>query len=98
MTRALPWLRWATVVALFGLASGLAAAEVVTGTVVGVTDGDTITVLDQHRRQHKIRLSGIEAPEKRQDFGNRPKESLGDMAYRHQVIVQTTKTDRYGRR
>jgi endonuclease YncB( thermonuclease family) len=66
--------------------------------VVGIADGDTITVLDEQRGQHKVRLAGIDAPEKRQDFGNRSKQSLSELAYRNQVIVQTAKTDRYGRR
>jgi endonuclease YncB( thermonuclease family) len=83
--------------ALFLAISGLACAGTVTGLVVGVADGDTITVLDTDRQQHKIRLAGIDAPEKRQDFGNRSKQSLSDLAYRRQAIVETGKTDRYGR-
>ena len=51
-------------------------AETITGRVVGVADGDTITVLDADKVQHKIRLTGIDAPEKKQAFGNRSKESL----------------------
>ncbi len=47
-----------------------AQAETITGKVVGVTDGDTVTVLDDAKRQHKIRLSGIDAPEKSQAFGH----------------------------
>ena len=50
--------------------------ETITGRVVGVADGDTITVLDTDKVQHKIRLAGIDAPEKKQAFGNRSKESL----------------------
>ena len=51
-------------------------AETITGRVVSVGDGDTITVLDADKVQHKIRLAGIDAPEKKQAFGNRSKESL----------------------
>jgi endonuclease YncB( thermonuclease family) len=47
--------------------------------VVGVSDGDTITVLDAERQQHKIRLSGIDAPEKAQPFGQRSKETCLDL-------------------
>ena len=43
-----------------------ASADTLTGTVVGVADGDTITVLDANREQRKIRLAGIDAPEKAQ--------------------------------
>ncbi len=74
-----------------------ANAETITGLVVGVADGDTITVLDADKVQHKIRLSGIDAPEKKQPFGNRSKESLSDLAFDKTVNVETSKRDRYGR-
>lgn len=74
-----------------------AYAETVTGRVVGVADGDTITVLDADKVQHKIRLAGIDAPEKKQAFGNRSKESLSDLVYDKTVNVETEKRDRYGR-
>jgi len=45
-------------------------ADSLLGKVINVADGDTITVLDDTNTQHKIRLSGIDAPEKRQAFGN----------------------------
>ena len=72
-------------------------AETVTGRVVGVADGDTITVLDAEKAQHKIRLAGIDAPEKKQAFGNRGKESLSEMVFDKTVNVETEKRDRYGR-
>ena len=72
-------------------------AETITGQVVGIADGDTITVLDADKVQHKIRLSGIDAPEKKQPFGNRSKESLSDLAFDKTVNVETSKRDRYGR-
>ena len=53
-------------------------AGTIEGRVVGVADGDTVTLLDADKAQHKIRLSGIDAPEKPQAFGNRSKESLRD--------------------
>ena len=56
-------------------------AENITGRVVGVADGDTITVLDGDKVQHKIRLAGIDAPENKQAFGNRSKESLSALAF-----------------
>ena len=74
-----------------------AQAETITGMVVGVADGDTITVLDSGKMQHKIRLAGIDAPEKKQAFGNRSKESLSDMVFDKTVNVETEKRDRYGR-
>ena len=52
----------------------LALADTLTGRVVRVTDGDTIVVLDSANTQHKIRLTGIDAPEKKQAFGTKSKE------------------------
>lgn len=77
--------------------SNIALAEVITGRVVGVADGDTITVLDLNHTQHKIRLAGIDAPEKKQAFGNVSKRSLSDLVYGKQVQVDWQKQDRYGR-
>ena len=74
-----------------------ASAETIAGRVVGIADGDTVTVLDAEKAQHKIRLSGIDAPEKAQAFGNRSKESLSDLAFDKTVTVETGKRDRYGR-
>ena len=68
------------------------------GRVVGVSDGDTITVLDSTNTQHKVRLSGIDAPEKKQAFGQRSKESLSDLVFDKPVTVDTDKQDRYGRK
>lgn len=72
-------------------------AQTLAGLVIGVSDGDTLTILDDQLRQHKIRLAGIDAPEKRQDFGTRAKQSLSELAYKQHVTVDTGKTDRYGR-
>jgi endonuclease YncB( thermonuclease family) len=72
-------------------------AGTITGKVVGVADGDTITVLDADKVQHKIRLAGIDAPEKKQAFGNRSKESLSDLVFDKRVTVETEKRDRFGR-
>ena len=77
--------------------AGLACAGTITGRVVGVTDGDTITVLDAENAQHKIRLAGIDAPEKKMPFGQRSKEQLSDLVFSKQVEVETGKIDRYGR-
>ena len=55
-----------------------AQAETLLGKVIHVQDGDSITVLDDTRTQHKIRLGGIDAPERRQAFGNVSKESLAE--------------------
>lgn len=86
---------------LLGIAFALSAlacqAAELHGQVVAISDGDTITVLDGSKTQHKIRLAGIDAPEKRQAFGQRSKQSLSELVYLRQVTVETSKRDRYGR-
>lgn len=72
-------------------------AATLVGHVVGVTDGDTITVLDATKTQYKIRLAGIDAPEKKQPFGSVSKKSLSDLVFDKVVSIQYDKEDRYGR-
>ncbi len=67
------------------------------GKVVGIADGDTLTVLDARNTQHRIRLSGIDAPESRQAFGTRSRQHLADLVFGKQVTVEYEKQDRYGR-
>lgn len=74
-----------------------AHAETISGRVVGVSDGDSITVLDSSKVQHKVRLAGIDAPERSQPFGQRAKQSLSDLVFSQWVTVETAKKDRYGR-
>ena len=74
-----------------------ATAATLMGRVVSVSDGDTVTVLTAENRQFKIRLSGIDAPEKKQPFGARAKETLARQLFGQPVTVEWTKTDRYGR-
>lgn len=72
-------------------------AELISGRVVRVADGDTIAVLDAGNVQHKIRLAGIDAPEKVQAYGRRSRESLYELVAGKTVIVETNKRDRHGR-
>lgn len=72
-------------------------AEVYSGKVVATADGDTLTVLDHDQRQHKVRLAGIDAPEKGQAFGDQSRQSLAAQVHGKTVAVHTYKTDRYGR-
>ena len=69
----------------------------VLGRTVGVTDGDTITVLDANRTPIRVRLFGIDAPEKAQDFGQKAKQALSVLVFGREVRVEVTSTDRYGR-
>ena len=77
--------------------SNFAHAKTIEGLVVGVADGDTITVLDQQKNTYKIRLQGIDAPEKKQAFGQKSKQSLHDLVHRKQVRIEYDKEDKYGR-
>jgi len=74
-----------------------AYSEQFTGKVVGVADGDTITVLVDGNRQVKVRLGQIDAPEKNQAFGQKAKQSLSDLVFGKQVKVVKETVDRYGR-
>jgi endonuclease YncB( thermonuclease family) len=75
----------------------IAHADVLLGHVVSVSDGDTITVLDDMKQRHVIRLMGIDAPEKAQAFGQTSKEALSDLVFDKEVSVIWFKRDRYGR-
>ena len=79
------------------LMSAPALADTLTSRVVGVTDGDTITVLDAANTQHKIRLAGLDAPEKGQPFGERSKENLSRLVFGKDARIEWKKRDRYGR-
>ena len=72
-------------------------ADTLNGKVVKITDGDTLVVLDADNTQHKIRLSGIDAPESNQPFGKRSKEALSALVAGQRVEVDWHKHDRYGR-
>jgi micrococcal nuclease len=70
--------------------------DVIIGKVVKVADGDTITVLED-RAQHRIRLYGIDAPERRQDFSDRAKQFVSGLVFGKQVRVVKLDIDRYCR-
>ena len=77
--------------------SNIVNAKTIEGLVVGVADGDTITLLDQQKNTYKIRLQGIDAPEKKQAFGEKSKQSLHDLVHGKQVRIEYDKEDKYGR-
>jgi len=81
------------------LAGPLLAAEYA-GRVVGVSDGDTLTLLvpdGASFKQVKVRLGEIDTPESRQPYGQRAKQALSDLAYNKEARVVVQDTDRYGR-
>lgn len=94
------WLlsRYSALVLLVGLASASSAqAGEMCGRVIKVPDGDTFILLDDNRRQHRVRLLGIDAPEKRQAFGHRSRENLASLIAQRNVCATYRKHDKYGR-
>lgn len=67
------------------------------GKVVGVHDGDSITLLTSGKLEVKVRLEGIDAPELKQAYGNASKKSLSDLVFGQQVRLEVTGKDRYRR-
>ncbi len=74
---------------------GTAYAQKLTGKVVGVHDGDTVTILDAENTQHKARLGRIDTPELKQPFGAAAKKNLSDLFYGRYVVVERRNNDRY---
>jgi micrococcal nuclease len=67
-----------------------------TGKVVAVLDGDTIEVL-HHGKAERIRLNGVDSPEKKQAFGQKAKQLTSSLAFGKTVVVMPTQKDRYKR-
>jgi len=67
------------------------------GTVVGITDGDTLTILTAIKKTAKIRLSEIDTPERGQPYGNRAKQELSDLTFKKPVAIRLVDIDRYER-
>jgi endonuclease YncB( thermonuclease family) len=67
------------------------------GKVVDVADGDTITIVDRRKVMHLIRMVGIDAPEKFQEFGDKARQYLSDLVFGKTVRVEGTSYDRFGR-
>ncbi len=70
--------------------------EHLTGKVVSVTDGDTVTLL-VNQKTLKVRLYGIDAPETKQSFGNKSKQALAAMVFGKVITLKKTGKDKYGR-
>jgi endonuclease YncB( thermonuclease family) len=86
----------------FGFALGLIVssggyASTIEGKVIRVADGDTLTILDADRVSHKIRLAGIDAPEKAQPFGQASRKQLSALCINQQATVSWKKRDKYQR-
>ena len=87
---------WLAVLLIF-LLPDPSFAEFISGKVISIADGDTITILDSSKRQHKIRLYGIDCPEKGQPFGKASTQYTAKYTFKKIVKVKSYETDRYGR-
>ncbi|WP_027358057.1 thermonuclease family protein [Desulforegula conservatrix] len=67
------------------------------GKVVGISDGDTVTVLTPEKQQIKVRLYGVDCPESHQDYGQKAKQFTSDLVFSKTVDLEKIDTDRYGR-
>jgi endonuclease YncB( thermonuclease family) len=85
------------IVILLVSAFSISSATTLAGRTVRVTDGDTIVILSEGNIQHKIRLQGIDAPERKQAYGKKSKEYLSESVAGRFVVVEYDKKDRYGR-
>lgn len=72
-------------------------AEVLLGTIVSISDGDTVQIRTIDEETKKVRLHGIDAPESGQPFGTRSQEQLGEFVFQKDVRVEVSELDRYGR-
>ena len=72
------------------------APNVIQGEVVGITDGDTLTIL-MDRKQYKIRLAEIDTPERGQPYASRAQQALSELAFGKVIIADVQDVDRYGR-
>ena len=84
-------------VGMLGLCGAAAAQAGVPYQVVGVSDGDTLTALSARRERVKCRLYGIDAPEKKQAFGQASKQSLAELSFGRMASIDIVGRDRYGR-
>ena len=97
MFNVVPRLPFGLVLALLLLPAIPALAETLSGRVVAIADGDTLTVLTDQREQVRVRLSDIDTPERGQPWGSRSRERLSELAFGQEVRVTVGDTDRYGR-
>lgn len=77
--------------------ASVAVAERIEGRVIGITDGDTFTLLTRELREVKVRIAEIDAPERGQPYANRSRQQLAELVFQKEVNVDVQVVDRYGR-
>lgn len=78
-------------------AAHAASADTISGNVVSIGDGDTLTLVDQGKKRRRIRLAEIDAPERKQPYGAKSRNSLAEICFRKPAVVEAAGTDSYGR-
>lgn len=82
---------------LFFLSSYIFAQKIIQGRIIKVTDGDTVTLLANNNKKIKIRLYGIDCPEKGQAYFAQAKDFLSKKIYNKNVQVEIKNKDQYQR-
>lgn len=90
-----PQMRWLLLACVL-LAHGV-QAETLSGTVVGIAAGDSLTILDARKRQHRVRLAEIDAPERKQAFGTQSRQSLAALCFKKAAQVEWQAKDQHQR-
>jgi endonuclease YncB( thermonuclease family) len=88
-------MRWLLIVFVLLARSG--QAETLSGTVIGVVDGDTLTIVDAQKRRHRVRLGQVDAPESKQAFGIKSARSLYGLCFKKAAQVEWQAKDQYNR-
>jgi endonuclease YncB( thermonuclease family) len=90
--------KWKNIGALFFLITAITAqTETLTGKVLYISDGDTLKILTGSSKKMRIRLAGIDTPEKGQPYGKEAKQALSVLTLQKQVTIDVQTIDRYGR-
>jgi len=85
------------IVPLFLIFNLSAQAETIQGLVVKIADGDTLTLLTSSNEKIKVRLAGIDTPERKQPFGSEAKQALSELVFQKKALIEVETKDRYGR-
>ncbi|MBA2339364.1 MAG: thermonuclease family protein [Pyrinomonadaceae bacterium] len=88
---------WLLLVGSLSVCAHAQTASTIEGKVVGIADGDTITILDAAARPHYVHLNGIDSPESRQEFGDEARLNLAKLVFGRYVTVEYSKRDQFGR-
>jgi len=88
---------WFSVLCLLIVCTNTVLAESLSGKVVKIADGDTLTMLVAGNRQIKIRLAEIDTPESHQPYGQKAKQALAGLVFSRTITADVQTTDRYGR-